>query len=310
MDADDKKRHQMVRSAAEFLRTNLASLGVNPEIEAVQALFRQLQSLDEAVSVREERAREFTRLKAEEERLREELFLRYLDPIDSVWKHYQGTPHQHGWPILAKPEKGIAIHDVLVSAERIAKGAKSRADELRSWGVSIDSLDELITALKETYRRRDFLRGQKTAATNTIPIHVGMATEAVRRAGKVLRPHLKKQPALLAGWKAASTIPKPPTQRLLPAGPHALPSGQTTGLERRLPATTGDQASVKLVITSPAKQLPASTTGTTTRSLMPNLVRTISARLSGPFRRLSDLMRGVEGREAGPPGSAPPPSND
>lgn len=306
MEKRDENRFIVVRGVVHFLRDHRARLGEICDSEGATTL--------ESILAETERLREqqlfadgeYSRYKALVDELTAQLMQRYFDPIASVATYRRRVDGPKDWEAFTKPDPKRSVLQFAGHCHVTARFARQQEASFLRWGVSLDGVEEMIDALEEAHASQGRMNAQGHAATETIPQTLGRARQVINAVGDLIEAKCSDDPAFLAAWKFTIALPKVQPKRLISGGRLALPTGETVSEERLLPAATGDATSVKLIVTTPANQLPPSRTQLSLPSGLPSLVRTIRSRISGPFQRLAELMRG-----SGPKGSdAPPYSSD
>lgn len=304
MEKRDENRFIVVRGAVHFLRDNRARLGEICDSEGATTLE---SILAETEQLREQQLfadGEYSQYKALVEDLTAQLMQRYFDPIASVAAYRRRADPAEGWQKFTKPDPKKSVAQFAGQCRITAGFAREQEANLLRWGVSLDGVEEMIAALEEAHTRQGLMNGQGHAAAKTIPKTLGRARRVINAIEDLIEAKCSDDEALLTDWKFTIALPKIPPKRLQSAGPLALPAGEMVSEERLLPATTGGAASVNLIVTTSAKQLPPGKTQLSLPSGLPSLVRTIRSGISGPFQRLADLMRGP-----GPKGSDSMPSS-
>jgi hypothetical protein len=304
MEKRDENRFIVVRGVVHFLRDHRARLGEICDSEGATTL--------ESILAETERLREqqlfadgeYSRYKALVDELTAQLMLRYFDPIASVAAYRSRVDGPKDWEGFSKPDPKRSVMRFAGRCHDAARFARQREASLLRWSVSLDGVEEMIDALEQAHTSQGLMNAHGHGATAAIPRILGPARKVINAVGDLIEAKCSDDPALLAAWETTIALPKIQPRRLVSGGPLALPAGETVSEERLLPATTGETASVKLIVTTSAKQLPPSRTQLSLPSGLPSLVRTIRSRISGPFQRLAELMRG-----SGPKGSDAPPSS-
>ena len=115
---------------------------------------------------------------------------------------------------------------LMLTAESFAERASSMVAEFTARGLAATFVTDLraqITAFRAATDVKHGGRADRTAGTAGLAATVAAGLKTIRTLRPLMRVHLKADPALLAAWKLAARVERPPKSAKTPAPPAQNP---------------------------------------------------------------------------------------